>query len=122
MAKITVHDYVDTKLTLTDYQSLARETAIYPFKGTLNGLMYTSLGLGEAGEVQGKVKKLFRDGGYDDEEKHQAIADELGDLLWYIANTAAELGFDLGKIGRRNLEKLNSRKERGVLGGSGDNR
>lgn len=111
------------KLTFDDYQSMAGETAIYPNQGELEGLMYVGLGLGgEAGEVQGKIKKLHRDGGYGDPEKMENIADELGDVLWYIANVASELGQDLNSIAERNLNKLQSRKERGVLGGSGDNR
>lgn len=109
-------------ITLNDYQALAVETAIYPQKGTLYGLMYTGLGLGEAGEIQGKIKKLYRDGGVDDPAKHKEIAKELGDLLWYIAATADEIHYKLEDIANMNLEKLNSRKDRGVLGGSGDNR
>jgi NTP pyrophosphatase (non-canonical NTP hydrolase) len=110
------------KLDFNSYQEKAVDTAIYPGIGTLNGLMYTALGLGEVGELQGKVKKLYRDGGYDDPAKKEAIADELGDVLWYIANTAAELGYPLDIIASRNIAKLQSRKERGVLSGSGDNR
>lgn len=107
-------------LTMDDYQALAIDTAVYPGKGSLSGLMYTGLGLGEAGEVQGKIKKLYRDG--NDTSKYQAIMEELGDLLWYVAATANELGYPLNIVAERNIEKLQSRKERGVLGGSGDNR
>lgn len=110
------------KLTFDDYQALADDTAVYPGKGTLTGLMYTGLGLGEAGEVQGKIKKLYRDGGYYDINKREQIRDELGDLLWYVATTATELGYSLERIAQGNLDKLASRKERGVLQGSGDNR
>lgn len=109
-------------LTFNDYQAMAKETAIYPGSGTLLGLSYVGLGLGEAGEVQGKIKKLIRDGGYDDPAKVKAIADELGDLLWYVANTAEELGYPLHIIAKANIDKLSSRKDRGVLQGSGDNR
>lgn len=111
-----------SKLTLNDYQDAADDTAIYPGKGTLAGLTYTALGLGESGEVQGKVGKLLRDGGYGDPEKFKAIALELGDNLWYIATTAKEIGYTLNEIAELNIEKLSSRKERGVLQGSGDNR
>lgn len=107
-------------LTFTDYQAISGDTAIYPGKGTLFGLMYTGLGLGETGEVQGKIKKLYRDG--DSPDKREAIKAELGDVLWYLAQTATELGFDLGEIALGNIDKLKSRKERGVLGGNGDNR
>jgi NTP pyrophosphatase (non-canonical NTP hydrolase) len=43
-------------------------------------------------------------------------------VLWYIANLAVELGLDMDGIARKNIAKLKSRKERGVLHGSGDNR
>lgn len=126
-----------SRLTLTDYQALSTETAVYPGKGTLVGLLYVALGLGEAGEVQGKIKKVLRDDFHEEDiteigllatsaivtpEKKEQIKAELGDLLWYLANTAEEAGLDLEDIARGNLDKLNSRKERGVLGGSGDNR
>lgn len=118
------------KLTFDDYQALAGETAIYPGRGTLLGLLYVSLGLGETGEAQGKVKKILRDDGLSvnadmiayKAEKVEAIKGELGDILWYVAMTADELGLSLGDIAQANVEKLASRKERNVLQGSGDNR
>lgn len=105
------------------YQELAVGTAIYPNKGTIMGLAYAALGLGEAGEVQGKVKKILRDdNGEITEEKKLQIAYELGDLLWYIAAAASELGIDLDGVAEYNISKLKSRKQRGTLHGSGDNR
>jgi NTP pyrophosphatase (non-canonical NTP hydrolase) len=110
-------------MDFNEYQQKALETAIYPGKGTIMGLAYTSLGLGESGEVQGKVKKILRDNaGQASEQKKAEIAKELGDLLWYIAATAEELDWDLNEIAEDNIVKLRSRQERGVLGGSGDNR
>lgn len=50
------------------------------------------------------------------------MAKEIGDVLWYAANLASELGYDLNSIANSNVDKLNDRKARGVLGGSGDNR
>jgi NTP pyrophosphatase (non-canonical NTP hydrolase) len=47
---------------------------------------------------------------------------ELGDVLWYVAQVATELGLDLDAIAEGNIEKLLSRQRRGVLSGSGDNR
>lgn len=126
-----------SKVSLNDYQAMSNETAVYPGQGTLIGLMYVALGLGEAGEVQGKVKKILRDdfdeGDIEDisiidvnhvvtPEKKTALIGELGDILWYLAQTATELDVDLEEIAVANLEKLNSRKDRGVLQGSGDNR
>lgn len=110
-------------LGLNDYQQQALETAIYPGSGEVMGLAYVGLGLGEAGEIQGKIKKILRDNsGVITDDKKEAIAAEAGDLLWYIALLAKELGYSLEEIGILNLVKLSSRKERGVLGGSGDNR
>lgn len=105
------------------YQSRASQLAIYPNRGTLNGLLYTALGLGEAGEVQGKVKKILRDSsGQISPEARRAILDELGDVLWYVAMTAEELGSNIEEVAATNLAKLESRAERGTLSGSGDNR
>lgn len=111
------------ELTLNEYQELASTTAIYPGKGTIMGLVYTALGLGEAGEVQNKVKKILRDdNGQLTDEKKKGIIKELGGNLWYISQCARELGVSLEEIAQINLGELNSRKERGVLTGSGDNR
>ena len=112
-------------LTFDDYQQQAVRTAIYPEKrtGSPMALAYVALGLGEAGEVQGKIKKILRD--HDGEitpDARGAIAKELGDLLWYVAVTAEELGVWLGAVAQGNLDKLADRAERGVLQGSGDNR
>lgn len=109
--------------TFNDYQARSGETAIYPGQGTIMGLTYVGLGLGEAGEVQGKIKKILRDNDGVIEDSHRiAIMGELGDVLWYVARVATELGLDLDDIARQNLEKLADRSERGVLGGSGDER
>tara|TARA_R100001377_G_scaffold46451_1_gene26669 strand:- start:7413 stop:7805 length:393 start_codon:yes stop_codon:yes gene_type:complete len=104
------------------YERLAGETAIFPKEKALE---YLALGLtSEAGEVAGKVKKLIRDG--EDKEgfeiKKIAISHEIGDVLWYCAMLAKEVGVPLNEIMRDNLAKLYSRKERGTLQGSGDNR
>jgi len=108
---------------LNEYQNGAEETALYPNKGTIMGLCYTALGLGEAGEVQNKVKKILRDdNGTLTDDKRLAIAKELGGNLWYIAMCARELGYSLEEIADINLSELRSRKERGVIKGSGDER
>ena len=86
---------------------------------------------GEAGEVADKVKKILRDTEYRKykygaiaihDEKKKDIALEIGDVLWYCATLSADLGYSLDDIAQMNVEKLASRKARGVLGGSGDNR
>ena len=99
-------------ITANEYQEKCKATAIYPKK---DAIAYLSLGLvSEAGEVAGKVKKNIRDG------TESNVASEIGDVLWYCAMLANELDANLGKIMEDNLHKLNSRKERGTLSGSGD--
>lgn len=109
-------------MDLKTYQTESRKTATYVDAG--KNFIYPTLGLAsEAGEVAGKVKKIMRDDGMNvSGEKREAIKGELGDVLWYVAQTATEFGLDLEDIAKQNLEKLFSRMERGVLGGSGDNR
>jgi NTP pyrophosphatase (non-canonical NTP hydrolase) len=98
------------------YQEWTRTTAIYPQKAALS---YLGLGLcSEAGEVAGKLKKSIRDGGVD----VLTIIDEIGDVYWYLARLVDELHFNVDVVLQRNMDKLNSRKERGKLNGSGDTR
>lgn len=104
-----------------EYQSAAVKTAIYPEKYEI---LYPALGLAnEAGEVLGKIKKVLRDNdGEFSDEKRREIAKELGDVLWYMAVIADDLDIELESIARQNIAKLQDRANRGVLGGSGDNR
>jgi NTP pyrophosphatase (non-canonical NTP hydrolase) len=107
------------------YQQAASVTALYPEVGTGSqlALAYVGLGLGEAGEIQGKIKKIIRDdGGMVTDSTRTALVGELGDLLWYIAAVAWELSVPLGDVAERNVAKLQSRAERGVISGSGDHR
>lgn len=102
-----------------EYQKRAASTAIYDNKFSV---LYPALGLaGEAGEVADKVKKIIRDNKSLVEEKKE-LAKELGDVLWYINALARDIGYSLEVIAEMNLEKLESRKERGTLQGNGDNR
>tara|TARA_B100000073_G_scaffold319100_1_gene297730 strand:- start:687 stop:1061 length:375 start_codon:yes stop_codon:yes gene_type:complete len=106
-------------ITASTYQSKAKETAIFPRDKALE---YLSLGLvGESGEIANKIKKIIRDNTPSSNWKTD-LPNEIGDVLWYCAMLADYLDSDLGKIMENNLEKLQSRKKRGVLGGSGDNR
>lgn len=108
---------------LDEYQDWTDTTAVYPDAGdgSLRALSYVGLGLaGEAGEIANKLKKLVRDG--DDTDRRHEIAVELGDVLWYVARLATELGFPLDDIAEVNMAKLNSRAARGALQGSGDDR
>ena len=109
-------------MKLSDYQQRSRATAVYPDAGA--NLTYPALGLcGEAGEVAEKVKKAIRDdGGVLSAERRDALAGELGDVLWYVAQLATEAGLELDVIADANLAKLRSRQERSVWSGSGDTR
>ncbi|WP_337845119.1 nucleoside triphosphate pyrophosphohydrolase family protein [Thermus sp.] len=106
-------------MTLEAYQEEAKKTALYP---EAHRLLYPTLGLvGEAGELANKVKKVLRDhGGVLTEEAREALLLELGDVLWYVAQVATDLGVSLEAVAQKNLEKLRSRAERGRIGGSGD--
>ena len=103
-------------LDMEEYQKSAAETAIYSSK---HAVIYPALGLAaEAGEVANKVKKILRDGDFD----RKAIADEIGDCLWYIAALCRDLNVSMNDVARANLSKLQDRQKRGVISGSGDNR
>ena len=98
------------------YQKEAARTAIYRPE---HAVTYPALGLAdEAGEVAGKVKRIMRDGTFD----RDAIAKELGDVLWYVAALCRDLNVDMAEVAHQNLAKLRDRQERGKLQGSGDNR
>ena len=117
-----VKEFMDNKnksmITATAYQEQAKTTAIFPPERALE---YLTLGLvGEAGEVANKIKKVIRDKKIFRSEVE--IASEIGDVLWYCAMLADYLDTNLGKIMEDNIDKLQSRKSRGTLGGSGDQR
>jgi NTP pyrophosphatase (non-canonical NTP hydrolase) len=89
-----------------------------------SNLAYYALGLcDEAGEVAGKVKKLYRDhNGVLTEEYKKEIEKELGDVVWYLSQMCTKLGVSFEEVAQMNLDKLKSRMDRGKLTGSGDNR
>jgi len=119
-----------------DYQVKASKTAIYLEKfdamgyeeipSTVRkflGLSYCANGLGEVGEIQGKVKKILRDQGGEITDKNvEDLKKELGDVLWYVAAMCSELNVSMDDVAQGNIDKLFSRKERGQLEGSGDDR
>lgn len=113
-------------MDLLEYQKKSRQTATYPRAG--KNFIYPALGLaGETGEVIEKIKKLVRNDSIEDpsvvsSEKKLEIEKEMGDVLWYLAQLATEFDLDLNTIAEKNLEKLLSRMERGVLHSEGDNR
>ena len=125
-------------MELNDYQKAATDTAIYPGRGTAIGMAYVALKMnGEAGEFAEHVGKAIRDDSFLTDpgkegcflsgeqltnERHALLVKEVGDVLWYLAAACNELGIDMNDAAKINLEKLRSRKERGALSGSGDNR
>lgn len=109
-------------MNFQEYQDFAVVSAIYnPDKYSI---IYPAIGLGnEAGEVLGKVKKVLRDNeGNFTKEWSEKIVDEMGDVLWYMAALARDLGVTLEDVAKANIAKLSDRRARNVIGGSGDNR
>ena len=111
----TVRD--ETPLTMNAYQQQAAKTAIYPLD---KADQYLLAGLaGEVGELASIFAKHWRG---DGDLNHDHAKAELGDVLWFVAMLAKELGYDLSTIAQGTLNKLADRAVRGKLKGSGDNR
>lgn len=113
-------------MNFNDYEAEALRYAKYPEMG--NNFIFPILALTEeAGELAGKAKKLMRDKAvFTPNDLSPAdnteLVKEMGDVLWYLAALAKELGLTLAEVAELNLAKIASRHDRGVLGGSGDNR
>lgn len=106
-------------MKLDEYQNRAAELAMEHIR---NDQIYMVLGLaGETGEVVEKVKKFRRDAG-DEVSLRQGLLLELGDVLWYLSGLARIHDISLDEVAAANLNKLQSRRWRGTLSGSGDNR
>lgn len=121
-------------MELKDYQAKAMETCVS--KSANTAYMLTGL-TAEVGEINDKVAKWIRkgyarlDNNYlvfntsDIKERNaytMELVKELGDVLWFVAGLATRLGVSLEDVAAINLEKLASRKKRGVIVGEGDNR
>lgn len=119
-----------------DYQCRAHETA-RPYVQAVTqlaggdgallqklALAYTALGLaGEAGELSNKVKKVLRgDKDLSNQKVKEELAEELGDVLWYVAEVATVLELRLNTVAHANILKLRKRAEAGMLKGDGDQR
>jgi NTP pyrophosphatase (non-canonical NTP hydrolase) len=114
-------------MTFDQYVRLSEETSVYPNSGEAVGLAYAALGLaGETGEIVNKIKKVLRKDVTDYKsmysEFRKELAKEIGDALWYMAALCREIDCSMSEIALNNLDKLQDRKNRGVLRGSGDNR
>lgn len=110
-------------MNFNDYQQKALATA-KSSDNEFNDMLHWVLGItGEGGEIAEKVKKIIRDkNGQVSEADKAELAKEIGDVLWYLAVFADHLGVKFEDVALQNLDKLQSRKARGVIGGSGDNR
>ena len=107
-------------MTFTKYEERLLETLV--ISGDCNNTIYGVTGLcEEVGEVAGKLKRLMR-GDISNDAYISGMKDELGDVLWYVAGVARALSADLNEVAILNLVKLQSRKNRGKIGGSGDTR
>lgn len=93
-------------MTLNEYQDLAQRTSrkdLMPEEHLMNGL----LGLaGECGECCDLMKKhVYQDGRFIRDD----MVDELGDVMWYAAETAKALGVTLEEVAQHNIDKLRRR-------------
>ena len=114
-------------MSFDDYQKSALLTDVFEEGDrTVSSMAFFSkiLGLvGETGEIAEKFKKIYRDQhGQIKPEQVEDMKKELGDVLWYLAVLAEYLGIPLSEIAEKNIAKLQDRQNRGVVGGSGDNR
>jgi NTP pyrophosphatase (non-canonical NTP hydrolase) len=116
-------------LDVDEYAAWTIQTAMNPRAGSrdMQNLTYLGLGLAsEAGEVAGKLKKIVRGdhGGFvpPDSPAMEGLKAELGDVLWYLCRLIKDLGMTPSEVAKANREKLESRKARGSIVGSGDNR
>ena len=75
---------------------------------------------GEVGELHSLIAKAIRDGAKYEFEMN--VKKELGDILWCLSAVAADYGWTLEDVAASNINKLESRSQRGVLTGSGDDR
>lgn len=110
-------------MNFNEYQKRALTTASTT-DDEFKDIMHWVLGItGESGEIAEKIKKIIRDKNSVISESDKAeLSSEIGDVLWYLAVLANQLGIPFEAIAQSNLEKLKSRKNRGVISGSGDDR
>lgn len=122
--ELTAWTLVHEPNRIVDYVDEVAPSYLDEAETPFNRLVYPVLGLvGEAGEIANKLKKVARDeDGQTSVAKQKELAEETGDVLWYVAAVTRELRIKLSDIADSNLAKLFSRQKRGVLGGSGDGR
>ena len=107
-------------MNMNEYQKRTDRTVVYEKQSYIIAQTYTALGLcNESGDYAGKIKKWLRG---DKPISKEDLVSELGDILWYVAQCASNLGVDLEDVALKNLAKLEDRKQRDVLKGDGDDR
>lgn len=117
-------------MTLNEYQEKAMTTCLLTSENF--GYMFLNM-VGEVGEFASKVAKHIRKGKAVIHQNNLVVpavsADEMqdlmkeaGDVLWQLSGLCTVMGWSLEEVGQQNLEKLASRKQRGVVDGNGDNR
>lgn len=119
-------------MTLNEYQETAMKTCM----PSCNNIAYMLTGLNaEVGEVNDKFAKAIRKeqiaitrnnlatwADRTPEDWKTNLQKELGDIMWFLAGICTVMGWQLGDIALQNIDKLQSRKQRGVIDGNGDNR
>lgn len=104
-----------TDYTLDQYQ---RDAHVFSLDTEIGGdkLMYPLIGLsGEVGELCNRIKKVYRRQTPIRYIDLYHIEAEMGDILWYMAEICTQLNLNLNHIARMNIDKLDKRKEAGVL-------
>jgi NTP pyrophosphatase (non-canonical NTP hydrolase) len=105
-------------MNVNDYQQWAKTTRLETADST-----YLMLGLvGEVGELYSVVAKSVRDENISNEDLGIAIVKEMGDIMWFLANIAEDMGVSLSTVLELNIAKLEDRKKRDAIKGSGDER
>ena len=122
--KQEAEQFLKEKYNMVDFNSYQRSASKFAIYPNQHKLIYPALGMaGEAGEVANKVKKLIRDGPENRPLTwREDISYEIGDVFWYCSELADNINYTLGMIAAQNLAKLQKRKDKGTLGGSGDKR
>lgn len=96
-------------MNFNSYQNQANRTASK--NSDDKSILISCMGLaGEAGEVVDYLKKVY---GHGHQYNHEKLIDELGDVLWYIADIAHKHNIDMGAIAERNIKKLRDRYPEG---------
>lgn len=105
-------------MKFNEFQDLAMSTRLESAN-----TLYALMGLvGEVGEVYSLIAKGIRDGVEDEDAFNEKVKKELGDVLWFIAAICEDMDYTMDECAEVVIKKLKSRKERNVLGGSGDDR